>query len=113
MFLKNTGQQNYIDIINYAVVHSSWIAAFFVSTGFSPFQHAPPGTLFEYALLCALIFGWVRFFVPNTGERQFEILPRCRSPPSDFDFAYPNKNRNSEVHYERNKSAGVLPVLYK
>lgn len=54
----------------------------------------------------------VRFWVPRYGERTGSNYPRCRSPPSDFDFAH-SKNRNRRITHERNKSAGVLPVLYK
>lgn len=112
MFLKNTGQQNWIYKFTYAVVHSLWIAAFFVSTGFDAFRHAPPSIVSEYVVLCALVER-VRFFVPFLEDWLHEVCPRCRSPPSDFDFAYSPKNRNSEVQYERDQSAGLLPVLYK
>lgn len=88
MVLRNTGQQNWIYKFTYAVVHSLWIAAFFVSTGFDAFQHAPPGTLFEYAYLCALIIGWVRFLLHFLSDCDDGIYPRCRSPPSDFDFGH-------------------------
>lgn len=88
MFLKNTGQKKYTNHSYYAVVHSLWIAAFFVSTGFDAFRHAPPGTLFEYAYLCALIIGWVRFLLHFLSDCDGGIYPRCRSPPSDFDFGH-------------------------
>lgn len=93
MILKNTGQQNWIYKFTYAVVHSLWIAAFFVSTGFDAFQHAPPGTVFEYTCLCALVFGWVRFLLHFLSDYDSGICPRCRSPPSDFDFANHQKSK--------------------
>ena len=88
MILRNTGQQNWIYKFTYAVVHSLWIAAFFVSTGFDAFRHAPPGTLFEYAHLCALIIGRVRSLVHFLSDCYGGIYPRCRSPPPDSDFGH-------------------------
>ncbi|MCB7288166.1 hypothetical protein, partial [[Clostridium] scindens] len=42
-----------------------------------------------------------------------EGCPGCRSPPSDFDFAYPLKQIEIGGNtHERNQSAGLLPVLY-
>lgn len=114
MFPKDTGQINRksIFVAIYAAIHKLWIAAFLVSTGFDAFQHAPPGTLFEYDYLCALVER-VRFFVPFLEDWLHEVCPRCRSPPSDFDFACSTKNRNSEVQYERDQSAGLLSALYR
>lgn len=42
-----------------------------------------------------------------------EGCPGCRSPPSDFDFAYPLKQIEIGGNtHERNQFAGLLPVLY-
>ena len=62
--------------------------------------------------LRAPAFVLVRFLILGYGEQTGSSYPRCRSPPSDFDFTH-SKNRNWRITHERNKSAGILPVLYK
>ena len=110
MWPKNTGQRKrkYIIYALSAAIHIKRIAAFFISTKnalFSPFS------VYNEAL-CAPAFMQVLFLVPGYSERTGSGYPRCRSPPSDFDFAH-SKNRNWRITHERNKSAGILPVLYK
>ena len=94
MFLKDTGRKKYKSILDQvnAVIQRFWIAAFLVSTNFDTFQHAPPGTLFEYAVLCALV-ARVRFFVPFFRGQNVSVCPRCRSPPLISILAINSKSK--------------------
>lgn len=88
----------------YAAIRKLRAAAFFCSTEFDGFQH-------KQLFYCAPI-QWGRIFSADY-ERKTSGLYRCRSPPSDFDFAYPLKQIEIGGNtYERNQSAGQLPVLY-
>lgn len=85
MFPKDTGQRNfqYISALCAAILENG-IAALFISTGNFLFT-------FDFTYIdsiCALAPVQARFFVPHSD------YPRCRSPPSDFDFAHSPKNRN-------------------
>lgn len=66
------------------VIHVVWIAAFFSLTAFKE--------TFSYTPFCALNLLQTRISYTNGGGSK--DYPRCRSPPSDFDFAYQPKNRN-------------------
>lgn len=86
MFPKDTGQRKYQYIISalYAAILENGIAALFISTGIFLSR-----CLFVYSDIFRVSASVpVRFFVPRSGH------PRCRSPPSDFDFAHSPKNRN-------------------
>lgn len=94
----------------YVVVQLVWIAAFLVSTKFEHFRYQPPGK-FHTAALARLFFVRARFLYPFLIRKRLRPY-RCRSPPSDFDFAI---NSNIEIggnYYEENQSSGLLPVLY-
>lgn len=86
MFPKDTGQRHflYIFLALSAAILENGIAALFISTAFFLFRR-----LFVYSDIFRVSAPVpVRFFVPRSS------YPRCRSPPSDFDFAYSPKNRN-------------------
>lgn len=110
MLLQGAGQRKkkYIVHALSAAIHKERIAALLLSTQnalcslFSAYSDSPR--------VSAIV--QVRFLVPGDGEWTGSVYPRCRSPPSDFDFAH-SKNRNWRITHERNKSAGILPVLYK
>lgn len=74
MLPKDTGQLTCCVLCKalYAVIRALWIAAFFNSTKFDIFPHV--------LIWCALVFVWVRFFLPIFQGRG-TIFPRCRSPP--------------------------------
>ena len=90
-------------------------AALFVSTYFYPFPQY--STKYSYERVPEI--KQVRaFFISErrTSLSDFFLVggtPGCRSPPSDFDFAYPLKQIEIGGNtHERNQSAGLLPVLY-
>lgn len=110
MWPTNTGQRKrrYILYALSAAIHIERITALFLST-----KNALYSLFSVYNDdLCAPAFVLVRFLILGYGEQTGSSYPRCRSPPSDFDFAH-SKNRNWRITHERNKSAGILPVLYK
>ena len=76
----------------FAVVHILWITAFFVSTEKDIFQQRPSVFLKYGCIGVPAIFG-VRLFILFCGTGKGNVS-RCRSPPSDFDFARQPKNRN-------------------
>lgn len=63
-----------------AVIHVVWIAAFLSLITFEEILY--------HTSSCAPNLLWARISYISKG------YPRCRSPPSDFDFAYHPKNRN-------------------
>lgn len=86
MFPKDTGQRKfqYIFFALYAAILENGIAALFISTEIFLFR-----CLFVHSDIFRVSAPvQVRFFVPHSD------YPRCRSPPSDFDFAHSPKNRN-------------------
>lgn len=74
MLLKDTVKLPCCDLykVLYAVIRALWITAFLNSTKVDIFLHA--------LIWCALVFVWVRFFVPFFQEN-ISLSPRCRSPP--------------------------------
>lgn len=109
MLPQGAGQRKKKHIVHAlsAAIHKERIAALLLST-----QNALCSLFSAYSdnpRVSAIV--QVRFLVPGYGERTGSSYPRCRSPPSDFDFAH-SKNRNWRITHERNKSAGILPVLY-
>ena len=67
-----------------AVIHVVWIAAFLSLAEFIIVLYHTP--------FCAPILLWARIsYISGCYNKSY---PRCRSPPSDFDFAYQSKNRN-------------------
>ncbi len=66
------------------VVHTKWITALFLSTIYSITRHHFPNNIGEL-LFCVPGFLGVRIiFLKHEGSG---VAFRCRSPPSDFDFA--------------------------
>ena len=67
-----------------AVIHVVWIAAFLSLITFEKIHY--------YTSSCAPNFLWARIsYISGCYNKGY---PHCRSPPSDFDFAYQLKNRN-------------------
>lgn len=94
----------------YVVVQLVWIAAFWFRQSLSIFAVSLPEK-FHTAALARLFFVRARFLYPFLIRKRLRPY-RCRSPPSDFDFAI---NSNIEIggnYYEENQSSGLLPVLY-
>ena len=93
MFPKDTEQYraNCIYKILCAVVQEKRITALFLSTIFTIIQHHIINNTGEL-IFCAPDFFRVRInFLKCKGN---QVVFRCRSPPSDFDFASQLKNRN-------------------
>lgn len=95
MLLNNTGQQICCSIFYhlYVVVQFVWIAAFLITTKFEHFRYDPPGknsySYFGALVICTGALFCTLFSILRGGK-----LCRCRSPPSDFDFASQLRNRN-------------------
>ena len=86
-----------------AVIHVVWIAAFLSLPEFTIVLYHTP--------FCAPILLWARIsYISGCYNKGY---PRCRSPPSDFDFATNLKIEIGGITHERNKSAGLLPILYE
>lgn len=86
-----------------AVIHGVWIAAFLSLAEFTIVLYHTPS--------CAPILLWARIsYISGCYNKGY---PRCRSPPSDFDFATNLKIEIGGITHERNQSAGLLPVLYE
>ena len=67
-----------------AVIHVVWIAAFLSLIVFEEIHY--------HTSFCAPNLLWVRIsYISGCYNKGY---PHCRSPPSDFDFAYQPKNRN-------------------
>ncbi len=67
-----------------AVIHVVWIAAFLSLIAFEEILY--------HTSSCAPNLLWARIsYISGCYNKGY---PRCRSPPSDFDFAYHPKNRN-------------------
>ena len=85
-----------------AVIHVVWIAAFLILTAFEEFLY--------HTFSCAPNLRGARIsYISGCYNKGY---PRCRSPPSDFDFAYQPKIEIGGITHERDQSAGLLPVLY-
>lgn len=96
MFLKDTGQRKFQYRFVYlsAAIHEFWIAAFFYSTNFERFLYF----FLEYKeamFVCAPATERVCFLGLNYRGIGNGLI-RCRSPPSDFDFAYQLKKSKLE-----------------
>lgn len=85
-----------------AVIHVVWIAAFLSLAEFTIVLYHTPS--------CAPILLWARISYISGCYNKGSL--RCRSPPSDFDFATNLKIEIGGITHERNQSAGLLPVLY-
>lgn len=95
MVPKNTGQLKYRVTYVYlcAVIHVAWIAAFLIKTKFKYFFNGPPGKN-SYSYFCALVIRTGALFCTLFSLLRVSKSCRCRSPPSDFDFASQFRNRN-------------------
>lgn len=95
---KGTEQKKYQHTRNVitAVIHKIRIAAFFYSTAFDSLRRSLPQLNKPFSF-CAPVINRVRLFALYS-RKQHSRFPRCRSPPSDFDFAYQLKNRNWRNH---------------
>ena len=71
-----------------AVIHGVWIAAFLSLAEFTIVLYHTP--------FCAPILLWARIsYISGCYNKGY---PRCRSPPSDFDYAYqPKKSKLEEL----------------
>ena len=108
MFPKDTEQRrfHYTCKALCAVVHEKRITALFLSTLFTIIQHH----FSNHTVFCVPEFFRVRIiFLKYRGS---QIVFRCRSPPSDFDFASQLKIEIGGITHEKNQSAGLLPALY-
>ena len=83
-----------------AAIREFGIAALFISTESDRVRLYPPS------------FTDISHPYLYVGRRKISVF-RCRSPPSDFDFASQLKIEIGGITHEENQSAGLLPVLYK
>lgn len=97
MLLNNIKQKIYSSIFYslYVVVQFVWIAAFLVSTELDYFRHDPPVKK-SYCFFRALVISTSALFCTFLSKRMDSGPYRCRSPPSDFDFAYQLKKSKLE-----------------
>lgn len=79
----------------HVVVQFVWIAAFLVSTKFEHFRYDPPVKK-SYCFFRALVISTSALFCTLFSKRMDSGPYRCRSPPSDFDFAYQLKKSKLE-----------------
>lgn len=114
MLLNNANQPLSwaVPYLLYAAIQFVWIAAFWFPTHFERFRYVPPGKL-SYCYFSASVIWMGALFCTFFQKNQDGGCYRCRSPPSDFDFASQLKIEIGGITHEENQSAGLLPVLYK
>lgn len=114
MLLNNANQPLSwaVPYLLYAAIQFVWIAAFWFPTHFERFRYVPPGK-FSYCYFSASVIWMGALFCTFFQKNQDGGCYRCRSPPSDFDFASQLKIEIGGITHEENQSAGLLPVLYK
>ena len=97
MLLNNANQPLSwaVPYLLYAAIQFVWIAAFWFPTHFERFRYVPPGKL-SYCYFSASVIWMGALFCTFFQKNQDGGCYRCRSPPSDFDFAYQLKKSKLE-----------------
>ena len=97
MLLNNASQPLSwaVPYLLYAAIQFVWIAAFWFPTHFERFRYVPLGK-FSYCCFSASVIWMGALFCTFFQKDQDGGCYRCRSPPSDFDFAYQLKKSKLE-----------------